>query len=77
MDGVLFTLPFTLPPVHVSELVLAEPIAPLHSPDCLGLCVECGLPLDEGTHAHTTDDIDPRFEALRGFTAASEEDRGS
>ena len=46
---------------------MAEPIAPLHSPDCAGLCVECGLPLDEGTHDHPTDDIDPRLEALRSF----------
>ena len=56
-----------LEPLVRDELVLAEPIAPLHSPDCLGLCVECGLPLDEGTHDHPTDDIDPRLEALRDF----------
>jgi uncharacterized protein len=46
---------------------LAEPIAPLDRPDCPGLCPTCGLPLDEGTHDHPTDDIDPRLEALRGF----------
>jgi DUF177 domain-containing protein len=56
-----------LEPLIRDELVLAEPIAPLHSPDCLGLCIECGLPLDEGTHDHPTDDFDPRLEALRGF----------
>jgi uncharacterized protein len=56
-----------LEPLVRDELVIAEPIAPLHSPDCQGLCVECGLPLDEGTHDHPTDDIDPRLEALRGF----------
>ena len=56
-----------LEPLVRDELVLAEPIAPLHSPDCQGLCIECGLPLDEGTHDHPTDDIDPRLEALRGF----------
>ena len=66
-----------LEPLIRDELVLAEPIAPLHSPDCAGLCIECGLPLDEGSHDHPTDDIDPRFEALRGFTAASDEDQGS
>lgn len=49
------------------EILLAEPIAPVHSPDCSGLCVECGLPLDEGVHDHETDDIDPRLEALRTF----------
>jgi uncharacterized protein len=58
-----------LEPLVRDELVLAEPIAPLHSPDCAGLCIECGLPLDEGTHDHPTDDIDPRLEALRGFKA--------
>ena len=56
-----------LEPLVRDELVIAEPIAPLHSPDCQGLCVECGLPLDEGTHDHPTDDIDPRLEALRAF----------
>jgi uncharacterized protein len=46
---------------------LAEPIAPLDRPDCPGLCIVCGQPLDEGTHDHPDDDIDPRLEALRGF----------
>ena len=51
---------------------LAEPIAPLHSPDCQGLCTVCGLPLEEGEHDHPDEDIDPRMEALRGFQAAEE-----
>jgi uncharacterized protein len=51
---------------------LAEPIAPLHSPDCQGLCVVCGLPLEEGEHDHPDEDIDPRMEALRGFQAAED-----
>jgi uncharacterized protein len=46
---------------------LAEPIAPLHAPDCPGLCITCGLPLDEGTHVHPDEEIDPRLEALRAF----------
>ena len=46
---------------------LAEPIAPLHSPDCQGLCIVCGRPLEEGDHDHPDEDIDPRMEALRGF----------
>lgn len=48
-------------------LQLAEPIAPLCRPDCPGLCVACGERLDEGTHDHPEDDVDPRLEALRGF----------
>jgi uncharacterized protein len=46
---------------------LAEPIAPLDREDCPGLCVVCGLPLDEGEHLHEDDDVDPRLEALRAF----------
>jgi len=48
---------------------LAEPIAPLCRPDCPGLCIVCGAPLDEGTHDHPDDDVDPRLEALRAFKA--------
>jgi uncharacterized protein len=51
-------------------IALAEPIAPLDRPDCPGLCIVCGLPLDEGAHDHPDDDIDPRLEALRGFVPA-------
>jgi uncharacterized protein len=46
---------------------LAEPIAQLCRPDCPGLCIVCGGRLDEGTHDHPDDDVDPRLEALRGF----------
>lgn len=48
-------------------IVMAIPIAPLDRPDCPGLCVACGLPLDGGRHDHPSDDVDPRLEALRGF----------
>ena len=48
---------------------LAEPIAPLCRPDCPGLCIVCGERLEDGVHDHPDDDIDPRLEALRGFTA--------
>jgi uncharacterized protein len=50
-------------------ILLAEPIAPLCRPDCPGLCLVCGERLDEGTHDHATDDIDPRLEALKAFKA--------
>jgi DUF177 domain-containing protein len=48
-------------------ILLALPIAPLDRDDCPGLCIVCGLPLDEGDHDHPDDDIDPRLEALKGF----------
>ena len=54
------------PPVR-EAILLAEPIAPLCRPDCPGLCIVCGERLDEGSHDHLVDDIDPRLEALRGF----------
>jgi uncharacterized protein len=50
-------------------ILLAEPIAPLCREDCPGLCPTCGERLDEGTHDHPIDDIDPRLEALRSFKA--------
>jgi uncharacterized protein len=52
---------------------LAEPIAPLDREDCPGLCAVCGLPLDEGSHDHPDDEVDPRLEALRAFQPASDE----
>jgi DUF177 domain-containing protein len=54
-------------------ILLAEPIAPLDREDCPGLCVVCGLPLDEGSHDHPDDEVDPRLEALRGFLPAADE----
>jgi len=54
-------------------ILLAEPIAPLDREDCPGLCVVCGLPLDEGSHDHPDDEVDPRLEALRGFLPATDE----
>jgi uncharacterized protein len=51
---------------------LAEPIAPLCRPECPGLCIVCGGRLDEGSHDHPDDVVDPRLKVLRAFKA----DRG-
>jgi uncharacterized protein len=59
-----------LEPAVREALQLNEPIAPLDRPDCPGLCVVCGLPLDEGAHDHPDDEVDPRLEALKGFRPA-------
>jgi uncharacterized protein len=56
-----------LEPSIRDAISLAEPIAPLDRPDCPGLCIVCGQPLDEGVHDHPVEDVDPRLEALRGF----------
>ena len=46
------------------ELALTEPMHPLCSPTCPGLCVECGARLDERHHAHDEVEIDPRLAGL-------------
>jgi uncharacterized protein len=64
-----------LEPSVRDAIVLAEPIAPLDRPDCPGLCIVCGLPLDEGAHDHPDEDLDPRFAALRELSGAGDEER--
>ena len=56
-----------LGPFVRDAILLAEPIAVVCRDSCPGLCVVCGRPLDEGTHEHPEDDVDPRLEALRSF----------
>lgn len=58
-----------LEPVIRDAVVLALPLSPLCSPDCPGLCSECGVKLAEAgpDHGHG-DGIDPRWDALRGIT---------
>ena len=61
LDGELLDLE----PPFLDAVVLALPFAPLCEPECLGLCVDCGLPwrnLPEG-HAHEV--IDPRWAELK------------
>lgn len=60
-------------PVLRDALVLALPLAPLCSPDCPGLCVECGARLaDDPGHAHEL--IDPRWAGLAGLETTEKED---
>jgi uncharacterized protein len=58
-----------LTPLLREELILATPIAPIHSPDCKGLCTVCGRDLNTDPHTHD-DAIDERWanlERLRDF----------
>jgi uncharacterized protein len=57
-----------LEPAIRDAISMAEPIAPLCRPDCLGLCKVCGVDLtsDPG-HSHPDDDIDPRMASLAGL----------
>ncbi len=41
-----------LTPLLREELLLATPLAPVHSPDCKGLCSVCGRDLNADPHTH-------------------------
>lgn len=49
------------------ELVLATSPYVVCDPDCKGLCARCGKNLNEGPCGCTENEIDPRWEALRGL----------
>ncbi|WP_309114038.1 YceD family protein [Saccharothrix sp.] len=54
-----------LEPVVNDAIVLSLPQVPLCSPDCPGLCVDCGGKLAELGPDHGHETIDPRWAALR------------
>jgi uncharacterized protein len=56
-----------LAPLVHDELVLAMPAVPVCSPDCPGLCPECGERLDSVGPDHRHDTLDPRWAALAGM----------
>ncbi len=60
----------------VSDAIsMAEPIAPLCRPDCLGLCPVCGFDLNEDpAHAHGEEEVDPRLEALADWHPPTPDD---
>jgi uncharacterized protein len=61
-------------PLLREELLLAAPLAPLHSPECKGLCDVCGrdLNLEPHTHGEPIDVRWARLEALKDFHAERE-----
>jgi uncharacterized protein len=63
-----------LTPLLVEELLLASPLAPLHSPECKGLCQICGRDqnLEPHDHDRPTDERWARLEALKDFHAERE-----
>ena len=58
------------------HLVLALPIAPRCSSDCRGLCPRCGADRNAGTCGCDTEGIDPRLQALEGWSGRSGDRRG-
>jgi uncharacterized protein len=53
-----------LEPVVRDAVVLSLPLTPLCTPECAGLCSECGERLDDLPAGHTHTRIDPRWAAL-------------
>jgi uncharacterized protein len=54
-----------LAPLVREYMLLEIPISPICRPDCLGLCPVCGESLNENTHHHEEEFIDPRLEGLK------------
>jgi uncharacterized metal-binding protein YceD (DUF177 family) len=53
-----------LEPLARDTVVLNLPLAPVCSPDCAGLCVDCGQRLDDLPADHTHEVVDPRWAGL-------------
>ncbi len=53
-----------LEPVIIDAVGLALPLQPLCSPDCLGLCSECGVRLAIAGSDHRHETMDPRWAGL-------------
>nr|WP_083906558.1 YceD family protein [Acaricomes phytoseiuli] len=61
-----------LDPALRDAVVTALPFQPVCRDDCPGLCSECGVHLaDHPGHHHEA--VDPRWDALRGFTEDPEQ----
>ncbi len=56
-------------PLLREELILATPFAPLHRPDCKGLCPVCGRDLNDEPHSHDepTDERWAKLGVLKDF----------
>jgi len=62
-----------LEPIIIDSVVLNLPFTPICSPDCLGLCSECGVRLNENPdHAHEAP-IDSRWNELKKLAQESED----
>ncbi|MEU7628959.1 DUF177 domain-containing protein [Nocardia sp. NPDC049220] len=60
-----------LEPVVVDAVGLELPLQPLCTPDCAGLCPECGVRMAIAGSDHGHDILDPRWAGLAKFTTGS------
>ncbi|MFC9898227.1 YceD family protein [Nocardia sp. NPDC127579] len=59
-----------LEPVIIDAIGLALPLQPLCTPDCTGLCSECGVRMAIAGSDHSHEILDPRWAKLASFAAA-------
>lgn len=72
LDGDLLDLEATVTDAVVPSL----PFQPLCTPDCAGLCSECGIRLDDAEPDHGHEILDPRWQALSALTSPQDEQEG-
>jgi uncharacterized protein len=51
------------------QILLAVPTRMLCRPDCQGICPDCGIDKNTGECACATDEVDPRWAALKNLTS--------
>jgi uncharacterized protein len=51
------------------QILLAVPTRMLCRPDCKGICPDCGIDKNTGECACGTDDVDPRWAALKNLSS--------
>ena len=56
-----------IPEIMREQVLLAVPVKPLCSNECLGICPHCGKDLNEGPCECKEDEIAPRLEPLKKF----------
>jgi uncharacterized protein len=60
-----------LEPVIIDAIGLELPLQPLCSPDCAGLCPECGVRMAIAGSGHGHEILDPRWAGLANFATES------
>lgn len=58
-------------PIMRDALVTSLPFQPRCSPDCEGLCDQCGIRLEEAGPDHHHEQLDPRWAALANFVSGT------
>ncbi|NLZ97804.1 MAG: DUF177 domain-containing protein [Micrococcus sp.] len=64
-------------PIMRDALVSSLPFQPTCSPDCEGLCDQCGVRLEEAGPDHYHEQLDPRWAALANFVSGDETEETS